>query len=145
MTNYEKLKEMSPDELSSLLCNRACTMCIHQDVECKGNRACSCKLGIKDWLLTEVPRTHEIKLRKKHCDDVYSGERKFEIRPDEGVRGKYRVGDYIKFIPISNQLLEIKHPIAEKTYKITYASRNENGLHANYAIFEFEESEDEND
>lgn len=51
MTNYEKIKEMSIDEMAALL-ERECYLCVcyHEP----GNCSLSCKEGVKKWLEAEA-------------------------------------------------------------------------------------------
>lgn len=54
ITNYEKIKNMTVDEMAEWLPNRAgCCFCIYEfEQDC--NQAIGCKGGIKQWLLSEV-------------------------------------------------------------------------------------------
>ena len=53
MNNYEKIKNMTVDEIAEWLSNRAgCCFCIYEFTEC--NEAIGCVDGIKQWLLSEV-------------------------------------------------------------------------------------------
>lgn len=52
MNNYERIKQMSVDEMAEWLSNRAgCCFCIYEFTEC--NEADGCVEGIKQRLLTE--------------------------------------------------------------------------------------------
>lgn len=51
MTNYEKIKEMSIDEMAALF-SVACGFCV---CACEpGNCSLSCKEGVKKWLESEA-------------------------------------------------------------------------------------------
>lgn len=62
-------------------------------------------------------KVHEIKLSKDYCDEVYSGEKTFEVRKND--RG-YQKGDHISFIPVDRLYGKAYHPVSEKEYEITY-------------------------
>ena len=79
--------------------------------------------------------THYIKLLIDFCDPVYEGRKTFEVRKND--RG-YQTGDLVKFSPIDNDGVFVSHPIAEKTYKITYLL-NGWGIEANYCVFSIAE------
>ena len=53
-TNYDKIKNMTVDEMAEYLSNRtACAFCIYEfEQEC--NQAVGCVEGIKQWLLSEA-------------------------------------------------------------------------------------------
>lgn len=50
MNNYERIKQMSIDEMAQSLSNTACNLCVYIDVNCEGKR---CKDSIKQWLQAE--------------------------------------------------------------------------------------------
>ena len=53
MNNYKKIKQMTVEELSNWLSNRAgCCFCTYEFTEC--NESIGCVEGIKQWLLSEV-------------------------------------------------------------------------------------------
>lgn len=53
MTNYERIKHMSVDELADFLCdNECCYMCAFCDRLCKVDE--ECHEGISEWLKQEV-------------------------------------------------------------------------------------------
>lgn len=53
MNNYEKIKQMTVEEMAEFLFNNAaCGFCIYEFDEC--NEAIGCVEGIKQWLLQEV-------------------------------------------------------------------------------------------
>lgn len=53
ITNYEKIKNMTVDEMAEYLFNRAgCSFCVYEFTEC--NEAIGCIEGIKQWLISEV-------------------------------------------------------------------------------------------
>ena len=62
-------------------------------------------------------KVHEIKLSEDYCDEVYSGEKTFEVRKND--RG-YQKGDHIVFIPVDRLYGKAYHPVSEKEYEITY-------------------------
>lgn len=63
----------------------------------------------------ENGRIHNLKLNRLFVNDVFNGVKRFEIRLNDR---DYQVGDLIKFKPYPYSF--VKHPIEEKTYKITY-------------------------
>lgn len=81
--------------------------------------------------------THEIKLDILFCNAVYKWQKTFELRAND--RG-YKVGDYIKFKPVETRngiVTMIKHPIQDKTYRITYLLSGW-GLKDGYCVFSIE-------
>lgn len=53
MTNYERIKQMSVDELADFLCyNECCYMCAFCDRLCKVDE--ECHEGISEWLKREA-------------------------------------------------------------------------------------------
>ena len=53
ITNYERIKNMSIDEMAEYLSNRAgCCYCVYEFTEC--NSAVGCIQGITQWLSQEV-------------------------------------------------------------------------------------------
>lgn len=57
MTNYERIKNMSIDEITNFLhddCDGVCECCVfNRNPNCYEN-ADKCKLGIKEWLESEI-------------------------------------------------------------------------------------------
>lgn len=72
-------------------------------------------------------RTHFLKIRACYADDVYAGNKPFEIRKNDR---DYRVGDHIIFNVIDDLP---EHPLNKLVYKITYVF-NEFGVADDYAI-----------
>ncbi len=64
-----------------------------------------------------MPKLHVLKLREFFCDPVYNGEKKFEVREND--RGFQR-GDFVRFLPVNALGANVKHPIEDVVYKITY-------------------------
>ena len=53
VTNYEKIKQMTVDEMAECFSNTAgCGFCVYEFTEC--NSAVGCIQGITQWLLSEV-------------------------------------------------------------------------------------------
>ena len=77
-------------------------------------------------------KTHKIKLLLNFCDDVLSGDKRFEIREND--RG-YQKGDRVVFQPCEPSDPFVKHPISDKVYEITYVL-NGWGLKDGYVVFE---------
>lgn len=65
------------------------------------------------------------------CDDVLSGDKRFEIREND--RG-YQKGDRVVFQPYEPSDPFMKHPISYKVYEITYVL-NGWGLKDGYVVF----------
>ena len=80
-------------------------------------------------------KTHKIKLLLNFCDDVLSGDKKFEIREND--RG-YQKGDRVVFQPYEPSDPFVKHPISDKVYEITYVL-NGWGLKDGYVVFGIKE------
>lgn len=76
-------------------------------------------------------KTHKIKLLLNFCDDVLSGDKRFEIREND--RG-YQKGDRVVFQPYEPSDPFVKHPISDKVYEITYVL-NGWGLKDGYVVF----------
>lgn len=57
MTNYERIKDMGVNEMANFLhidCDGACECCVfNRNTNCYEN-ADKCKLGIREWLESEV-------------------------------------------------------------------------------------------
>ena len=62
-------------------------------------------------------KTYEIKLNEHFCDDVFVGNKNFEVRKND--RG-YQKGDRIKFFPVLDIGVHFNHPIETALYEITY-------------------------
>lgn len=58
-------------------------------------------------------KTHKIKLFLNFCDDVLSGDKRFEIREND--RG-YQKGDRVVFQPYEPSNPFVKHPITATKY-----------------------------
>lgn len=51
ITNFERLKAMTIDEMAEFLSNNECARCcVFSDVVCEGNPNSDCFVGIKKWL-----------------------------------------------------------------------------------------------
>jgi len=81
-----------------------------------------------------VTTTHVIKLELMFCDDILSGVKTFEVRFDDR---DYQVGDRIRFEPVEDGM-RVDHPVADRTYKITYLLRGW-GLAPGYVAFAIKE------
>lgn len=64
MTNADKVKRMTDDELASLIAYR-CDACVYQYAECEV-RYCSCFDGVHEWLRQEAD---DDKRRQHPADD----------------------------------------------------------------------------
>ena len=62
-------------------------------------------------------KTHQLKLNEKYCDAVFQGRKCFEVRFNDR---DYRVNDLIEFHAVTDEGLEIDHPIDARAYMITY-------------------------
>lgn len=62
-------------------------------------------------------KTHKIKLNEHFCDDVFVGNKNFEVRKND--RG-YQKGDRVKFISVLDIGVHFNHPIETTLYEITY-------------------------
>ena len=85
--------------------------------------------------------THTIKLREQFCDAVLSGDKCFEVRKNDR---KYKVGDYVRFIPIrptNDGYIGLPHAVINKTYIITYVLSGW-GLQDGYVVFGIKEVEE---
>lgn len=54
MTNLDRIKNMTVDELAELLSPKACKCCAYLSFAPCGFRACACEEGIKKWLAQEA-------------------------------------------------------------------------------------------
>lgn len=56
MTNYERIKEMSVEEMAGKLrwSSLGCKCCIYDPNECTRHDKMTCKDGISEWLNSEV-------------------------------------------------------------------------------------------
>lgn len=65
MNNYERIKNMSLDEIALFVekIGNNCHFCVLQNLDCIGN---NCKEGIKQWLLSESEEYMYLVCR--HCD-----------------------------------------------------------------------------
>ncbi|MBQ7047037.1 MAG: DUF3850 domain-containing protein [Oscillospiraceae bacterium] len=61
--------------------------------------------------------THDLKLQYKYCDDVLIGVKNFEVRLNDR---NYKVGDFIKFIPVDEKGNYKAHPIENYSFRIKY-------------------------
>lgn len=81
--------------------------------------------------------THELKIIKEFADAVNNGEKTFEVRKNDR---DYHVGDHIRFEVINGQGKPITHPLANKTFEITYIStRCGVAIAPNYIVFAIRE------
>jgi len=83
--------------------------------------------------------THEIKLHETFAEAVLNGDKTFEVRFND--RG-YRIGDYVKFIVLSdlnNEILD--HPLNNNKYIITYLLSGW-GIKDGYVIFSIKKVEE---
>lgn len=51
MTNYEKIKSMSINEMATLISAPPCEICDYKGTDCSG---VSCNLSVKKWLESEA-------------------------------------------------------------------------------------------
>ena len=72
-------------------------------------------------------KTHLLKIKACYADDVYAGNKPFEIRKNDR---DYKVGDHIVFNVIDDLP---EHPLNKVEYKITYVF-DEFGLTDDYVI-----------
>ena len=54
MTNLDRIKNMTVDEMAELLSTKACKCCAYLSFAPCGFRACACRYGIKQWLEQEA-------------------------------------------------------------------------------------------
>lgn len=76
---------------------------------------------------------HKIKIEKQFADEIFLGNKTFEIRNND--RG-YQKGDYIIFDVVDDLGISIFHEISDKKYIITYVLSG-CGLKENYVVFSF--------
>lgn len=55
MTNYERIKEMSMEEIEGLI-HGGCNYCIYREKNCADNPEMHCTDGIIKWLNSEVEK-----------------------------------------------------------------------------------------
>ncbi len=72
---------------------------------------------------------HELRLDEKYCDDVYYGNKTFEIRLNDR---NFKFGDFIHFSPINSDGLLLYHPLSNFYYVITYVLSDFCGLAEKY-------------
>lgn len=83
--------------------------------------------------------THEIKLHEAFAEAVLSGDRTFDICFN---KDGYRIGDYVKFIILSDFNNEIiDHPLNKNKYIITYILSGW-GIKDGYTIFSIRKVEE---
>ena len=75
---------------------------------------------------------HELKIQKEYAQAVYLGEKTFEVRIND--RG-YQKGDLIKFKVMDGQFRDLRHPLNDMTFEITYVLGSFVGLAPNYVAF----------
>lgn len=79
---------------------------------------------------------HRIKLELSLCDDVFSGQKSFEIRFND--RG-YQLGDTVQFLPYDSiNQKAAEHPVQSILYDITYMIQGW-GLQEGYVAFAIKE------
>ena len=54
MTNLDRIRGMTLEELAALLASKACKCCAYLSFAPCGFRACACRDGIKQWLEQEA-------------------------------------------------------------------------------------------
>ena len=84
-----------------------------------------------------MPNCHNISLSVKFCEFVLNGDKCFEVREND--RG-YQKGDLVQFEPYDPRKL-CRHPIADKTYVITYVL-NGWGLKNGFVAFGIKEAKE---
>lgn len=79
-------------------------------------------------------RVHELKISKEYADSVYFGDKTFEVRLND--RG-FQKGDIVRFKPLgeSSPFIDIRHPLYDKEYEITYVLGSFHGLAQGYVAF----------
>lgn len=78
-----------------------------------------------------IRRYHTLKLQKRFCDAVFSGEKTFEVRYND--RGFQR-GDRVRFIAMDGEITIVDHPINNLIYEITYVLSGW-GIKEDYVVF----------
>ena len=83
---------------------------------------------------------HQLKLREAFAEPILRGEKNFEVRYncDRG----FQKGDHVKFFVVDNEMTQVKHPVAEKVYEITYVLSGV-GLRPEYVVFGIREVPDD--
>ena len=76
--------------------------------------------------------THALKLRKCYCDPVYQGRKSFEVRYNDR---NFQVGDYVKFRPVDDNGNDIRHPVEDAFYVITYVLSDPDYNKEHYCVF----------
>ncbi len=79
-------------------------------------------------------KEHKIKILVDFADDVWTGEKNFEIREND--RG-YQKGDLVKFVVVDNRGYEVNHPLnvwKDHIFEITYVL-NGWGLKNGFVVF----------
>ena len=64
-----------------------------------------------------MKKEHILKLDMSFCQDVYTGNKSFEVRMSDR---NYGVGDIVRFQPVDKDKNSCRHPIENNTYEITY-------------------------
>lgn len=88
--------------------------------------------------MTEIHKTHKIKLAEQFCGVVDCGIKTFEIRKDDR---DYNAGDFVQFIPVKNvngEAIPFEHPVSKKTFEIEYLIDGW-GLKDGYVAFSIKE------
>lgn len=84
--------------------------------------------------------THEIKLHRRYCDRVCSGDKTAELRYNDR---DYQKGDIIHFIPVDDKdIVETnlsRHEIQQKEYRITHVLSYADGLCSGYVMLSIKE------
>lgn len=85
---------------------------------------------------TEGIKTHRIKLRQCYCDAVLSGEKRAELRINDR---DYQKGDYIVFLPVSDEGAPVEHEVSRRAYRITHVLSGVDGLYCDYVVLSIRE------
>ena len=79
-----------------------------------------------------MTRVHELEIQSEIADAIMSGDLTFDIRyNDVG----YQKGDLVKYIPKKNHYIDSLHPIANKTFEISYVYASSTKLQPDCVVF----------
>lgn len=89
----------------------------------------------------DMVATHEIKLHRRCCDRVCSGDKTAELRYNDR---DYQKGDIIRFIPTDDKDMVAanlpRHEIQQKEYRITHVLSHADGLCPGYVVLSIREN-----
>ena len=95
-----------------------------------------CYHGYKPSCVIFDIKTHRIKLRQCYCDAVLSGEKRAELRINDR---DYQKGDYIVFLPVSDEGAPVEHEVSRRAYRITHVLSGVDGLYCDYVVLSIRE------